>query len=462
MFHRIKQITLVLGDLLVLNLSLCVALWLRYFSWPADQWAELFYPMAGLFTAAIIIFFVVGLYDIGQAKNNLRFFQKIYIGLSIWLVFGLIFFYLNHKITAQPKTIIALCALVGAVLISVWRALHNKFLSKSILKTNIVFVGLSPEVFELIAKIEREPALGYEIVGLIRTPHDTCQEQLPGLSGYITTDNLNELATKQNKAAQIYIIAPQAAQDENFSKELYARLFEQSGTIFLARFYEDIMTRIPPFIFSDTWFLANLDEQRKKIYDRARIFVDFIFAGFMAVTFAISFPFVALAIKLSSPGPVFFIQERVGRNGKTFKIIKYRTMKVLSADGSAETGGAQYASVNDARITSVGNFLRKSRIDELPQFINIFHNEMALVGPRPERPEFVAELSTKMPYYSLRHLIKPGLTGWAQIQKSYYGTIEENLRKLEFDLYYLKNRGVILDTAIILRTFNILGRLGGR
>jgi exopolysaccharide biosynthesis polyprenyl glycosylphosphotransferase len=462
MFNRIKQLSLILGDLLALNLSLCAALWLRYFAWPAEQWAVLFYPMAGLFAVAVVIFFIVGLYDVGQAKNNLKFFQKIGLAMGIWLVFGLVFFYLNHRIAAQPKTIIALCALIGIGLVSAWRAFHNKFLSKSILKTNIVFVGLTQEVFELIAKIEHEPALGYEIVGLIRTSHDTCQEQLPGLSEYATAGSLSELTAKQSKPAQIYIIAPQAAQDENLSKELYARLFEHSGAIFLAKFYEDILNRIPPFIFSETWFLANLDEQRKKIYDRARIIVDFIFAGIMAVIFAVTFPLVAIVIKISSRGPIFFVQERVGRNGKIFKIIKYRTMKALSADGSAETGGAQYASVNDARITSVGNFLRKSRIDELPQFINIFKSEMALIGPRPERPEFVAELSAKMPYYSLRHLIKPGMTGWAQIQKSYYGTIEENLRKLEFDLYYLKNRGAILDTAIILRTFNILGRMAGR
>jgi lipopolysaccharide/colanic/teichoic acid biosynthesis glycosyltransferase len=137
-------------------------------------------------------------------------------------------------------------------------------------------------------------------------------------------------------------------------------------------------------------------------------------------------------------------------------------MKVLNSDGSAETTGPQFASQNDPRITSVGKILRRTRLDELPQFLNIFKNEMSLIGPRPERPEFVRQLTDKMPFYALRHLIKPGLTGWAQLHKAYYGTIDENLRKLEYDLYYVKNRGLFIDLSIMLRTINIVVRMRGR
>jgi lipopolysaccharide/colanic/teichoic acid biosynthesis glycosyltransferase len=137
-------------------------------------------------------------------------------------------------------------------------------------------------------------------------------------------------------------------------------------------------------------------------------------------------------------------------------------MKALTADGGAEVAGARYAATDDDRITRVGKFLRKTRLDEVPQFINILKNEMAIIGPRPERPEFVAELAKQMPFYSLRHLIKPGLTGWAQIKQSYYATLEENLRKLEYDLYYLKNRGFWIDVAIVLRTINIVIGMRGR
>ena len=152
----------------------------------------------------------------------------------------------------------------------------------------------------------------------------------------------------------------------------------------------------------------------------------------------------------------------MGRQGLIFKVYKYRTMKSLAADGSAETGGPQFAADKDARITSVGKILRLTRLDEIPQFINILKSEMSVIGPRPERPEFVDQLTEKMPYYSLRHLIKPGLTGWAQINNVYYGTIEENLQKLEYDLFYIKNRNFTLDVSIILRTINTILRLAGR
>ena len=208
--------------------------------------------------------------------------------------------------------------------------------------------------------------------------------------------------------------------------------------------------------------MANLHEQHKKIYDRFRILTDYVLAVFIGIFFIVTFPLVALAIKLNSRGRIFFVQNRIGRQGLVFKVYKYRTMMSLSADGSAETGGPQFAADKDARITSVGKILRLTRLDEIPQFINILKGQMSVIGPRPERPEFVRQLTEKMPYYPLRHLIKPGLTGWAQINNAYYGTIEENLRKLEYDLFYIKNRSFTLDVAIILRTINTVLRLAGR
>jgi lipopolysaccharide/colanic/teichoic acid biosynthesis glycosyltransferase len=245
-------------------------------------------------------------------------------------------------------------------------------------------------------------------------------------------------------------------------KEIYSHLFEQIQVVELAHFYEQILSRIPPFTFSESWFLTNLHEQQKKMYDRFRIILDYTAALMLGIFFLITLPIVAPLIKLTSPGPIFFKQKRVGRQEKLFLLYKYRTMKVLGSNGSAEIHGAVFATKDDPRITSIGKFLRRTRIDELPQFINILKHEMGIIGPRPERPEFVQQLSTAMPFYSLRHLIKPGLTGWAQLQNSYYGTIEENLQKLEYDLYYIKNRGPLLDIAICLRTISVVLKMMGR
>lgn len=165
---------------------------------------------------------------------------------------------------------------------------------------------------------------------------------------------------------------------------------------------------------------------------------------------------VALLIKIDSPGPVFYSQERVGQNGKTFRIFKFRSMR----NDAEKEGAAQWAAKNDPRITRVGKYLRLSRIDELPQMFNVLMGHIDLVGPRPERPEFVAELQKMIPYYSLRHTVKPGLTGWAQVMFTYCGTIEESREKLQYDLFYIKNLSIKLDLLILFRTLKIviLGR----
>ena len=167
---------------------------------------------------------------------------------------------------------------------------------------------------------------------------------------------------------------------------------------------------------------------------------------------------VALAVKLDSPGPALYRQERVGLRGRTFRVIKFRSMRV-----DAEKEGAKWAQKNDPRVTRLGGFLRKTRLDELPQFINVIRGEMSFVGPRPERPVFVDRLRREIAYYDERHSVRPGLTGWAQTQYQYGSTIEDAFRKLEYDLFYLKNMSIFFDFAIIVETVRIvLSGRGGR
>jgi len=163
-------------------------------------------------------------------------------------------------------------------------------------------------------------------------------------------------------------------------------------------------------------------------------------------------PFVAIGIKLSSPGPILFVQKRVGKNGKVFLAMKFRTMY-----RGSETAGPQWTKKDDPRITPFGHFLRKIKLDEIPQLINILRGEMSYIGPRPEQPEFVADLIKEIPYYNERHLIKPGLTGWAQINfPEGSASREDTLLKLQYDLYYIKNRSLLLDMGVILKTVNII------
>jgi exopolysaccharide biosynthesis polyprenyl glycosylphosphotransferase len=167
-------------------------------------------------------------------------------------------------------------------------------------------------------------------------------------------------------------------------------------------------------------------------------------------------PFIMLAIRLDSKGPVFYTQTRVGKGGKLFKVVKFRTMRQDAESGT----GAQWAANNDPRVTRVGKFLRTSRLDEIPQLWCVLKGDMAFVGPRPERPEFIEELSKKIPYYGVRHMVRPGVTGWAQVKYKYGSTIEDAREKLQYDLFYIKNASIGLDLLIMFQTVKIvlLGR----
>ena len=226
----------------------------------------------------------------------------------------------------------------------------------------------------------------------------------------------------------------------------------------LSSFYEDLTNRIPLGAINQIWFLENLSEGSKKTYEELKRFADMSFAVVLGIIVLPFLPIIALAIKTTSTGQIFYRQERIGRNGKTFKIIKFRTMRV---NAEKETG-AVWAQENDPRITGLGKFLRKTRIDELPQLWNIVRGEMSFVGPRAERPEFHDRLKAQIPFYEERYIIKPGLTGWAQINYRYGSSVSDAAEKLQYDLYYIKNRSLVLDLGVILKTINIALKQEGR
>ncbi len=459
--YRLKQLILLGGDLVLLYIGLYSALTLRHLELPSATLLALLSPFSALFVIAGLILFIAGLYDLNQAKNSWPLFQKLIIISIVWVVIGIIFFYLHPGTYLTPKTILLFTALVGFGFIALWRYLHNRFLSPVLLRNNVVFVGLTPEVVELITLLQTEPQRGFNVIGVI-SPIITVQPPAT-ISKFPIAKTLHELLNlPTTPPPQLIIITPEFANNNLILQELYQHLFRQIEVLDLSRFYEELLGRIPTSTFSEAWFLTNLREQQKKVYDRFRILLDYSVALAMALFFIGTFPLIATIIKLTSPGPILFKQKRIGRAGRPFTIYKFRTMHSLAIDGSAEVAGPQFAKFNDARITRFGKFLRQTRLDEVPQCLNILQGHMSIIGPRPERPEFVEQLTTRMPFYTLRHLIKPGLTGWAQLHKSYYGTIDENLYKLEYDLFYLKHRGLILDLAILLRTITILGAMAGR
>jgi exopolysaccharide biosynthesis polyprenyl glycosylphosphotransferase len=180
--------------------------------------------------------------------------------------------------------------------------------------------------------------------------------------------------------------------------------------------------------------------------------LDLVVASVMFVVLLPVMAIVALAVRLSSPGPALYHQKRVGLNGEIFLVHKFRSMRT---DAEAKTG-AVWAKANDTRVTKVGRFLRRTRLDEIPQLWNVLRGDMSLVGPRPERPEFVAELTEKIPFYGFRHVVRPGLTGWAQVKYTYGASVEDALEKLQYDLFYIKHLGISFDIFVMLSTLKIV------
>jgi exopolysaccharide biosynthesis polyprenyl glycosylphosphotransferase len=252
------------------------------------------------------------------------------------------------------------------------------------------------------------------------------------------------------------IVAMESRRGELPVQELLSLRFrgivvEEDGTL-RERIYGKIQLdglRPSNFLYSEGFRIRATQQFTRQV-------VSICVAGFGLLLFLPFFPLVVLAVKLSSKGPIFFRQTRVGMGGRNFEVIKFRTMFT-----DAESGGAKWATKNDPRVTRVGMFLRKSRIDEIPQLWNVLRGDMGFVGPRPERPEFVAWLTEELPFYYLRTLIRPGLTGWAQVRYGYGATLAETKAKLEYDLYYIKHMSMGLDLLIMFETIKTILRRRG-
>jgi len=224
--------------------------------------------------------------------------------------------------------------------------------------------------------------------------------------------------------------------------------------------YEELTQRVPVEHLESDWVIRSFVDQVRisGMYELFKRLMDIVGGLIGSLFFVVIFPFSALAIIIESGFPIFYSQERLGKGGQVFKIFKFRSMW----QNAEEDGEAKLATVNDPRVTRVGDFLRRTRLDEMPQFVSVLTGEMSLVGPRAERPELVAQFQKQIPFYRARLLVKPGLTGWAQINYGYVASVRETVVKLEYDLYYIKHRTLNMDFTIVLRTIGTVLRRTGR
>lgn len=403
-------------------------------------WATL----GGTFIFASLVF---GLYERETLWSRSRILTRLMLTcttapiIAYAIIYALMYTQMSRRVTALA--IIMQMIIGGTIRLTACWALHR-------VPRNLILVGPGVISNALVRAFQQGFLHEYQLAGYVADKPATT-DTISGSAWLGTTEELPEIRDRHN--VQDIVVGAEAATDHTVMGTVLPCLRRGCRVTNEATFFEKATGQILVDEITPHWFLfADLQVhcQRRQALKRAFDIV----TALIGVIFAIPLvPIIALAIKLNDRGPVFYWQTRVGQNGQTFKLFKFRTMRV-----GAETNTPVWAVQNDPRVTLVGRFLRKSRLDELPQLVNILLGQMSIVGPRPERPELVTQLTEHIPYYNERHLVKPGLTGWAQIGFRYGNTVEDAKRKLQYDLYYLKNISIELDLIILLRTLGVFVR----
>jgi sugar transferase (PEP-CTERM system associated) len=350
---------------------------------------------------------------------------------------------------------IILLLVVGFALVWGWRRAFHWFFYKWNFGEHVLVFGSGPQGQTIAHMIEQSPFAGFEIMGLVRTDNDpqpdsTANAVAPPSSRVLgNADQLVQLAREQ-RASRV-VVALEERRGTLPVQQLLALRMAGVNVEEKEAMYERITGKIAVQSMRPSYLIFGGGFQKHAAAEAIKRVLD-ILVSLIGLTLALPVCLItAVLIKLDSKGPIFFAQERVGQNGTTFHVLKFRTMRT-----DAEAAGPQWATKNDSRVTRIGRFLRISRIDEIPQMLNVLTGKMSFVGPRPERPVFVEELSQKIPYYPLRHTVKPGLTGWAQVNHPYGASVEDAAEKLRYDLYYVKNMGPLFDLNIIFRTVGVI------
>ncbi len=448
-----RQFALFIIDVLVLFLALFVALVLRNQRLPtAESWKEHAYHFSFIIAAWVILFYMLRLYSLDIPFNSVRFASRLAAAIAVTGLATSLYFYLLPAAPIKPKTVLLVFIIVAYVFILSWRWLYMSLTGLSRVRTSVAFIGASAESWELIATLKARPQLGYSIAFLFS--EDQSPVVVEGVTVSRTPEDLRLLFEKTS------VMTVVLADHVKLSVEARRILFDQveHGTRFdrLQGFYEMYLRRVPLGVISEAWFLENIDLRSKRLYLVIKRGLDIIMAIAILPFILILWPLIALSIKLESRGPILFNQIRLGKRDRHFTIHKFRTMRIEENDQSP-TG------IKDSRVTRLGSFMRKTRLDELPQILNILQGDMSFVGPRPERPELATDLAKVIPFYRQRHLLKPGITGWDQVSGEYHSpSPEDTYKKLQYDLYYVKNVSIFLDISIFFKTIMTIVSRAGR
>lgn len=402
---------------------------------------------------------VVGCVMLGVYFHDLftqfRITSRILLLQQVCLVLGIVFLtqgllsYLKLPDWIMPRWVMILGSGLVLVLLPAWHVIYTSVVMSALGSDRVLFLGASSLVREISDYILEHPEVGLTPIGYL----DDCRDPAPELPAMRRIGCIADLlsAVKETNPDRIVVGMTERRGRLPVHELLDLRFsgirIEDALTTYESTFGRVCVRGLRP---SQLIFSAELGPRRNRVYWQS--VYSFAFALLLTIVTAPIMLLVAVIVRVSSPGPILFRQERVGRDGAPFTLYKFRSMY----DGAEASTGAVWATKDDPRVTPVGRWLRKLRLDELPQLLNVVQGEMSIVGPRPERPEFVKTLTEEIPYYRQRHCVKPGITGWAQINLKYGDSLEDTITKLEYDLYYIKNLAATLDAYIIFHTLKVM------
>lgn len=415
----------------------------EYFTLTQESW----YWSLVLAVYITLIGTVFELYDLQASSRLDTTFKNVVLTASTTVLFYMLTPFFTPSLPERRVEIIYFYVTI-LIVIFVWRVIYVNLFNSPRFYKKVLLIGEVQHISSMIDSFaEIDP--NYEIIGFINSDRSS-KDKLVGVEEF-ESDNLQNVVDAYN-ISEIVVASYNA---EAITSELYNSLITllEKGHVIreYTQVYENIMHRVPvQFVGKDfyKYFPFSRSNKNKLYLFFSRVFE--IIVSLLGLICGLMFtPFIVLGNLFANRGPLFYKQERVGKNGEIFKIIKFRTMIE-----NAEEKGPQWSEIDDVRVTAFGRLLRNTRIDEIPQFFNVLKGEMALIGPRPERPVFVDELKRVIPFYETRHIIKPGVTGWAQVKMRYGSSVDDSLAKLQYDLYYIKKRSFFLDTNIIVKTIS--------
>ena len=443
---------------LFVDVSLCfLAVVLASVSTPNLVGAEHLLPvnwLLALATAfsltAVFMFACLGLYRPARLRFSAAFWRTLTAtGLAGCVAYPIFEATLGSSFASlfMPRAVwcLAGCLLVGKY--------AGRRLRKALRVPRVLIVGTGPDAATVARDFSESKTMQRNVIGYVATPQDT-----PGASAglgraqvFDGSSSILDLAVRHGIDEIVVAVRDQRGGNVPMDQLLDCRI-RGIPVLDLAGCFERARAEVPLDSLKASWLVYGKGFEQGKVRHVVKRVIDIVGAGVLLTVASPIMLFSAVAVHVTSPGPILYRQERVGFGGKIFMCLKFRSMR----NDAEKDGVARWASKNDARVTPFGAFMRKTRVDELPQLFSVLRGEMSLIGPRPERPSFVAELRKQIPFYDLRHSIKPGLTGWAQVRSGYSASIEDSRRKHQFDLYYVKNNSLMLDLLVLIETVSVV------